>query len=165
MHVVRTTTSEDVADLFALHQRGGRSAHVARLESVALGGGEVHRDLQLRHAFLELHVGIADPVDLRERVSHLVRLAVDEIEIRPEDAHDDRLARAGDHLVDPLVQVRLHVVEHPGIAGDGVLDGGSRLLVVGRGADGDPVLAEVDSRDLVGQERLPDVSPEVLDPG
>jgi hypothetical protein len=87
----------------------------------------------------------------------------DEPQVRAEDAHVDRLARAREHLVDPLVQVRLHVLEHAGKLGDRVLDRGACLVVGGRIAHRDPVLAEVDPDHFVGEVRLPDVRSDVGD--
>jgi hypothetical protein len=81
--------------------------------------------------FLELHVGVADPVDLGDLVPDLVRLAADEAEVGAEDTHDDRLARAGENLVDALVQVRLDVREHARELRHRVLDLRPRRLVRG----------------------------------
>ena len=78
---------------------------------------------------------------------------------------DDRIARPREHLVDPLVQVGLHVVERAGVLVDDRLDLRDGLLVVGVRVDGDPVLAEVHAGDLVRQEGLPDVGAHVLDAG
>ena len=107
--------AEDVADLLAREQRGRGPADVARLEPVALRRGEVDLDLDLRNVVLELDVQVDEAVDLGDdvpaprppccrRTSRSVA----------EDAHDDRLARARQHLVDPLVQVGLDVAEEPG---------------------------------------------------
>ena len=87
------------------------------------------------------------------------------VQVRAEDAHDDRFALAADHFADALGEVRLDIGEHPRVAGDQVLDLGACLLVVRRLGDADPVLAEVDPGDLLAEHRLADVRPEVADAG
>jgi len=165
MHVVRPPCPEDVADLFALDQRRCRPSHVARLEPVPLGLGQVHLDFELGHALLELDIRVLDPVDPGERLPDFQGFLVEDVEIGSEDTHDDGLARTRQHLFDPFVEVRLHVVEHPRVAGHHVLDRAVRLRVVGRGVDGNPVLTEVHPGDLVSEECLPDVRSEVADAG
>ena len=161
VHVVGPAAAEDVADLLALdHGRSG-PAHVARLEAVALGLREVDLDLDLGDALLELDDGRrSTPVDLRDAALHLVRLAVERVRSSPK-MRTTIGSLDPEHLVDPLVQVGLHVVEHPGIAVDDLLDPRDRLRRSRRSGRCDPVLAEVDAGDLVGQERLPDVGAEV----
>ena len=100
---------------------------------------------------------IDEPVDPRERLPDLLRLVAQDVQIGAVDAHDDRLARSGQHLSDPLLQIGLHVAIEPGIAVDHLLDRGQRLVVVDRRIDADPVLGEVDAVHLVGDERLADV--------
>ncbi len=74
-------------------------------------------------------------------------------------------AGSGEDLVDPFVEVGQHVVIQARVAIDHLLDLGERLVVVGGGIDADPVLTEVRADDLLGQERLADVGPEVCDAG
>ena len=64
-------------------------------------------------------------------------------------------------LPDPFLEVGLHVAVQAGVAVDDLLDLRERLVVVGRGIDADPVLAEVGADDLVGMQRLADVRAEV----
>ena len=70
-----------------------------------------------------------------------------------------------EHLVDPLVQVGLHVAVQAGVAVDHLLDRGQRLVVVGLRVDADPVLGEVDADDLVGQHAWPMCEPKLRTPG
>ena len=60
LHVVRLASLEDVAGLLSGDEPGGGPAHVARLEPVLLGGGEIDFDLNLRDVLLELHVVLLD---------------------------------------------------------------------------------------------------------
>ena len=146
VHVVRLAVPEDVADLFARQHRRRRSAHVARLQPVALGLHEVDIDPDLRDVGLELDVLFDDAVDVLEDRAHLVSLGAQSSQIFAEDAHDDRVAGPGEDLVDPLVQVGLPVPEEPREARDDLVDGGDGLLERRVGVDADPVLAEVHAR-------------------
>ena len=57
-------------------------------------------------------------------MTSLIRSALlpKDLQVRAEDPYDDRLARAGENLVDPLVQVRLDVVEDARIPVDRLLE-------------------------------------------
>ena len=127
-----------------------------------LGCRELDRDLRLCNAFLELDERVAHALDVRDGRPHVVGLPVEGREVVAEDADDDRIARPREHLVDPLVEVGLHVVERPGVPVDDLLDLRDGLLVVGVRIDRDPVLTEVHACDLVRQEGLPDVGAHVL---
>jgi hypothetical protein len=105
----------------------------------------------------EVAVGVDDAGDLPDALGDLVGLRPQGLEVGPEDPHDDRLARAGQDLLDALAQVGLHVAVQAGVALDGPVDGGQRLVVVDVLVDADPVLAEVRAVDLVALQRLPDV--------
>ena len=52
-------------------------------------------------------------------------LLAQDVEILAVDADDDRVARPGQHLPDPLLEVGLHVAVEPGIAVDHLLDAAS----------------------------------------
>ena len=91
--------------------------------------------------------------------------SAEDLRLGPEDAHDDRAARAGEDLLDALAQVGLHVALHARIAVDGARDGRERLVVVGVLVDRDPVLAEVHAVDLVAEQRLADVRAAVAHAG
>ncbi len=164
VHIVRLAISEKVADFFACQQGRRRPAHIAGLEAIALRRGQIDLDLHLRHLGLELHVQIGDAGDALQGLLHLVRLVVDALQVGPIDAHDKGFAGSGQHLVDSFVEIGFHIVEEPRIAVDHLLDGGHRLVVVGLGIDADPVLAEIDAVDLIGQQGLPDVGAEVAHP-
>ena len=105
------------------------------------------------------------PGTFRRRLATSSAFVAQDGQVGPVDAHDDRFARAGQDLLDPLPQVRLHVAVEPGVALDRRMDGGQRRVVVDVGADADPVLAEVHPVDLVGHEGLPDVRAAVADAG
>ena len=98
-------------------------------------------------------------------VLHVIRRAPQGRQLRPEDAHDDRLARARQDLLDALPEVGLNVAIKPRIAVDGLLDGLQRRLVVDVGVDADPVLGEVDAVGLVAADRAPDMRAEVAHAG
>ena len=105
------------------------------------------------------------PANDLEALLDVVGQILERRQIRPVDADDDRVARAGEHLADALLEVGLDVAPQTGIAVDDLLDGGERLVVVDRRVDADPVLAEFDAVRLVGDERLADVGAEVADAG
>ena len=56
-----------------------------------------------------------------------------------------------------LLQVGLHIAVKPGVTVDHLLNLGHRLVIVDIGIDADPVLAEINTDDLVHDEGLPDV--------
>ena len=133
LHVVGLAVPEDVADLLAGDERGGRAADVARLEPVALGRLEVDRDLDLGHVVLELDVLLDDAVDAAHQVLDVVRGGrAASSRSSPKIFTTMRLARAGEHLADPLLQVGLHVAAKARVAVDHLLDRGEGLVVVGR---------------------------------
>ena len=88
-------------------------------------------------------------VDLPEDLTHLIRLGTQDFQIVAEDPDDDGIARSRQDLVDPLVQVGLSIPEEPRIALDDLVDGGHGLVERSRRVDADPVLAEVDTGDLL----------------
>ena len=106
---------------------------------------------------------IDDPRDPSMAVLELFGLVPERAELRTEDADRDGVAGAGQHLADPLLEIRLHVALQSGVAVDDLLDVGDGVLVVDGGIDADPVFAEVHADDLVGGERLADVRTEVSD--
>src|SRR5918995_3668736 len=85
----------------------------------------------------------------------LVCLGAEHIEVGAIDAHDDGFARARQYLPDPFSQVCLDVPVEPRVSIDHVRHGGQSLVVVDRGIDADPVLAEVHAVGLVGLKSLP----------
>jgi hypothetical protein len=103
--------------------------------------------------------------DLLERLLDLFRLLPQDRQVGAEDAHDDRIRGARQHLPDPLFQVRLDVAPDPRIPVDDLLDRLARLAVVDGRVDADPVLAKVDTDDLVREQSLADVGAAVADSG
>ena len=67
-------------------------------------------------------------------VLHLLRLLAQGVQVRTEQADDDRLAAAGDDLLGALVQVGLAVAEEAGVVSDDLVDGRDRLVVVDVGS-------------------------------
>ena len=159
--VVRLPVAEHVADLFARHEHRGGAADVARLEPVALGRVEVHRDGHLGHVALELDVLVDRPRNLGDHVEHVVGRLVQRLEVVAEHLHRDRLARPGEDLADPLLEIGLHVSTESRILVDDRLHLGQGLVVIDVVGDADPVLAEVDAVGLVGEVGLADVRAEV----
>ena len=103
--VVHLVVDVQVADLVAGDDRGRCPADVARLQAVLRGLVEVGLDADVRHVHLELGAQVDDALDPLHRRMHLVGLVAQRLEVRAEDPNGDRLARAGEHLVDALVQV------------------------------------------------------------
>ncbi len=155
--VVRPAAAEDVADLFARDPGAGGAANVAGLHAVALRLGEIDLDLDLRDIRVQLHLRFDETVDALHQPLHLGCLLGEDVEVVAEHADDDCIARAGEHLPDPLLQVGLDVALDPRVTGDDLLHARQRLVVVDLRIDADPVLAEIDAVRLVGQERLADV--------
>ena len=94
---------------------GRRAAHVARLQAVAPAAVEVHRDLDLRHVHLQLDVQVGEPVDVRDS-ARSTRRPVSRSSSGPAPKMRTTIGSlgAGEHLLDALVQVGLHVVVEPG---------------------------------------------------
>ncbi len=83
------------------------------------------------------------------------------VEVRPEDAHDDRAARAGEHFLDPLGEIGQQVAVQTRIAIDDLLHLGDGLVVVDILVDADPEFGEVRSDDFVGDFGPADVRTEI----
>ena len=115
------------------HQRGHRAADVARGQAEARGG--------LRAAGAPRSAGrgpAARPSGRRRpstsamRRADLCGLLAQDVEVGPEDADHDRRARAGEHLLDALLQVGEQVAVEARVAVDDLLDLGDRRVVVDR---------------------------------
>src|SRR6195256_5958474 len=107
LHVIGASADEDVADLGSGHQRRRGTPDITRLETVALRLVQLHRHLNVRHFDHQLLVQIDEVRNARERRANLLRLVPENIEIRAEDAYDDRLARSGQDLANALLQIGL----------------------------------------------------------
>ena len=118
LHVVGRAAAEDVADLLAGQHGGRRAPDVAGFEPVPLRRVEVDRDLDLRDVQQPLGLDVDGPLDARHGVLDLVRLRAQHLQVRSVDAHHDGVARPGQDLLDPLLEVGLHVALQPGIAVD-----------------------------------------------
>ena len=136
----------DLADLGPLDQRGHRAADVAGGQPYPRGGLGADPDVELRHQDLLLDLEVGHPVDLTHHLRDLLRLVAQDAEVGAEDPHHHRRPRAGEHLLDPLLQVGQHVAGQAGIAVDRLLDRAHGLGVVGLGVDADPELGEVRAR-------------------
>ena len=108
-HVVGGAPEEDIADFLAGHQDGGRSPHVARLDAVRLRLGEVDLDLDLGGLHLQLGVQIDETRDTSKGVLHIRGLGSQGLEVRSEDPDDDGVARPGQNLANPFLQIGLYV--------------------------------------------------------
>ena len=85
-------------------------------------------------------------------------------EIGSVNADHDGLAPAGQHLLDALPEIGLHVAIEPRVGLDDAVYLVQGLVVIDLGADTDPVLTEVHAVDLVSQIRLPDMGAAVAHP-
>ena len=91
-HIEHLLSLKEATSCNACYQCGCQPAHIARFKSIALGLGEVHLDLHLRHVNLEFRVHISGTVDLREGSPHLLGLAMQDAQIGAEDADNDIIA-------------------------------------------------------------------------
>ena len=76
------------------------------------------------------------------------------------DANHDRFLGSGKDLFDSLVEIGLHVAVNTGVTLRDRADLLDDLVAIHVWICGDPVLPEVDARDLLAQECLPDVRAE-----
>src|SRR5438552_2836171 len=114
--VVDLAVLVDVGDLDAGDQRRGDAADVARLQAVAPGLLEVHRDLDLRYLDLLLDVQVDEARDVLDGALNLPGAASEDMQIGTENAHHDRFARARENLLDPFPQIRLDIAVQAGVA-------------------------------------------------
>src|SRR4029077_12380113 len=77
-------------------------------------------------------------------------------------AHDDGFLPAGEHLGDPLVQVRLHLAEQARVSVRDRVDAVEGGLVVRPGREADPDLPQVDAGHFLAEQRLTDVGANAL---
>ena len=119
----------------------------------------------LRQVLREARMRVDHAVDLADLLRDLLGLVAQVLEVGAEDAHDDRLARPGENLLDALAQVGLHVAVEARVPLDRPVNGRQRVVVVDVLVDADPVLAEVDAVDLVAHQRLADVRAAVAHAG
>src|SRR5262245_53808721 len=161
LHIEGASIDEDVADLLSGHQGRGGAPDVARLEAVTCRLFQVHGHLDVRHFDYQLLVQPDETWNIRDGCADVLGLVPQNVEIRAEDADDDRFPGTGQHLAHALLQVRLHIAVEPGIALHHFLDPGVRLVVVGVATDADPVLSEIDADNFIGSEGLADMGAEV----
>ena len=159
--VVDLAVLVDVGDLDAGDQRRCDAADIARLQAVAPGPLEVHRDLDLRYLDLLLDMQVDEARDVLDGALNLLGAASQDMEIGTENAHHDRFARARENLLDPFPQIRLDIAVQAGVAGDHGLDARVRLVIVDPGVDADPVLGEVHVVRFVSPDRAADMGAEV----
>ncbi len=113
----------DLADLRAAQQRRQRLAHLPGRHARDLRRLRPHPHLDLRHERQLLDRQVGDAVDAGQRCARLRRPSCrSSVEIRTEDAHDDRGAGAGQHFLDALAQIGQQVARQAGIAVDDRLD-------------------------------------------
>ena len=96
---------EHLADLGAAQHRRDGVADGGRRDAELLRRLRSHGDLDLRHERQRLHLHVGRAIDAADRLPDFGRLPLQDVEIGPEDAHDDRRAGAGQHFLDPLAQV------------------------------------------------------------
>src|SRR4029453_18746833 len=138
------------------------AAHVPRGDPIATGRLDIHLDLDLWNLLDLLDALVDDPVDLAHPGGDLLCLPREDIYVRTEDAHDDRLVRPAQHLLDPLPEICLHGAVEAWIAVDHSSEPSNGLVVVGVRVEVDPLLVEVDAVDLVPEEGLSGVRRAVL---
>ncbi len=151
----------NVAHLEARHHLVRRPQHVARLDPVAFGGGEVHLDLHMWDHGLELNVQIDHALDALHRLLHLLRRRAEDVQLWPIEAHDDRFSTAREHLSDAFLQIGLHIAVDARVAVHHLLNGVERRVVVGPGIDAHPVLGEINPDRLIRHQGAADVRAEV----
>jgi hypothetical protein len=86
-----------------------RPARVARFDAVVLGRSQVGLDLDLRNFLLEVDMEVFDTFNVGKRILDFLGLCFQHVEVLAVDAHDDSLRRAGQHFLDSLAEVGLHV--------------------------------------------------------
>ena len=114
MYVVGLAAREDVADLLAREVDRRLAADVPRGDPIATGRLDIDLDLDLRNLLDLLDALVDDPVDLAHPGSDLRCLLRQDVYVRTEHAHDDRLVRPAQHLLDPLPRYVCTVRYRPG---------------------------------------------------
>ena len=110
-------------------QRGRRAADVAGLERRTARAAARStsicdlRDVDLRARRARRRRRRPRPGSPRPRRAFVAQ----RLEVGAEEPHDDRLAGAGEHLLDPLLEVGLHVAVQAGVAVDDLLDPARRV--------------------------------------
>jgi hypothetical protein len=138
-----------------------------------------HEDRLLGH---ELDTRVDDAVDPAHEVSHLVRLAAQDVEVLTIEAHHEGFVRSRQDIegiagirrfsvdkcpdvADLLLRVGYDLAVHRLVkAAHDVLDRRHRRVIVGVGADVDREGAGVDVDDLIPVDGTSDVATNVLDP-
>ena len=162
--VVCLAGPEDVADLLARHQRGGIPAHVARLQAVPFRPGQIDGHIHLRDIAGDVPVRVHTRHGLHQR-EDLVRSSPQGRQVVAVGADDDGFLAAGQHLLDPLVEVGLHLPEQARVpVGDG-MDPVQGAGVVRIRCEADPDLPEIHPGHFLAQQRLADVGTRASHPG
>ncbi len=165
MHVVRPTAGVDVADFLAGDQSRRLPPDITGGEPIGARGCQVRLDLDVRKVGLERGVRVDHSADVTDPLLDVLGLDAQGREIWSVDPDHDRLAGAGEHLLDPLAEVGLHVAVQAGVDLHCVVNLIQGLVVVDVRAHADPVLTEVHAVDLVGEQGLTDMGPAVADTG
>ena len=121
-HAIHAPVLPDVGDFEAGHEYRRRAADVAGLQTILRRSIEVGADLHLRHIDLLLDMPVDEAGNVFQTFVDGLRFSTQPPELGAGNAHDDRFAGTGQHLLDPLAQVRLHVAIEARVAGDRAFD-------------------------------------------
>src|SRR5215207_10033578 len=157
MDVVRPAARENVTDLLAGYQCGCLPTDLSRSQPDRSGFGQIGFNLYMRQVGLQRGMRVLDPRDVADPLLAGLGLLLQLREVGPVDAHHDGLASTGQHFLDALPEIGLHVAIQPWVGLDDAMNLLQSLVVIDLRADTDPVLTEVNAVDLVRQIRLPDM--------
>ena len=164
MDVVRPAACEDVTDLFAGYQGRCLPTDLSRSQPDRSSFGQIGFNLDMRQVGLQRGMRVLNPRDVADPLLDGLGLLLQLREVGPVNAHHDGLAATGQHFLDALPEIGLHVAIEPWVGLDDAMHLVEGLVVIDRWADTDPVLTEVHAVDLVSQIRLPDMGAAVAHP-
>ena len=156
---------ENLANLLPFHERRDGAEDLRLGESVDCGGVLPRRDDDLRHERLLLDLQCGHAGHVLENARDLRRLRAQRREVGTEDAHDDARARAGEHFLDALAQIRQQVALQAGVAVHDVLHFLHGRFVIGFRIEGDPQLGEVWPDHFIGDFGATDVRAQIAHAG
>jgi hypothetical protein len=164
MDVVGPAACEDVTDFLAGYQGRCLPTDLSRSQPDRSSFGHVGFNLDMRQVRLERRMRVLNPWDVADPPFDVLGVLLQLRKVGPVNAHHDGLAAAGQHFLDALPKIGLHVAIEPRIGLDDTVHFVQGLVVIDRRTDTDPVLTEVHTVDLVSQIRLPDMGAAIAHP-